>query len=1162
VTGLNGVTAIACGTKHSIALKNDGTVWTWGYGYNGELGNGGNSARSTPWKVLELSGVVAIAARGDKCLVLKNDGTVWAWGKNDYGQLGDGSTSSKSTPVRVSSLNGVTKIACGYYHCLAVKNDGTVWAWGLSNYGQLGNGTGSSKYNPVQVTGLSGVSAISCGDYHNIAYKTDGTACAWGRNDLGQLGDGTYTNKNTPVSIVLSDVTSLSCSGNTSGVLKSNGTFMTWGDNTYGQLCDGARLYYSYTPIKVKFCIINITSVAPIQNQSFGEDVQFITPSVQVSSPDISTLTCKYYLDAEAAARDTKTVSNVVAPQTVSFGELDVSTLQEGAHIIKFEVGESAITVTSTVNIIVNRKPVFGQVTASTTETGITVSCAATDGTGLAPTPYRFTVGTVVSSWQASSTYTAAGLIPNTLYHLTVEAKDTADNISTYSMDKYTKAAAPSFETPVPGTASFALGVNDTNPEDTQYQISCGTKYVSKAGALTSNEVWITMINKSIKVTGLKQGTSYSFAVKARNGAGEETVQSETINVTTGTEPLPAPPGVSAKALDGGSIRLTWKPVKGADTYVIEKDGDTVNLISAGTNLYYEDTGLASASTHKYRVAAVKETTNGNWSANVTAKTKLLPPLPPDTITTIAHGTSIDIAWSAAEGAISYDIELDGTVKKLKNVLTFTHKSLGLMSQHTYRLRARNLAGAGEWSAFQTVMTTDGMPGDISNAAAEATNTTITLSWDGAADAEGYDVVEVVAGTDGQIIDNGENTICEVVGFTPSSIHTYKIRAKNSLGAGNWSDPITVSTFVLGTPDNITTYEAETAITFNWDTVQGADSYELTVNGQDITGILETEYICTGLTPETQYTYKIRANSASGDGGWSREYVTATTPIKPGIPAQVSATVSDTAITLTWLHVSDAEGYDVELDGVILENDNTTTYIHDGLDTNTMHTYRVRARNSAIEGDWSVLRSIKTLPGKATAPEGIKLKSTATAATIAWDAKDGAYGYDIEISDGTTTTVIQNLSKTSYTQRRIVPYTEYRYRLRTRNVEGISDWTGYIINNAIKADCKKNSSLDLNLGITDAVDFTPYTMVVTYNPGVINVTDLCSITGQPELTTGKIEGTDITITEFSPGRIVFVCDKVVEPGEAWTGIINSIKFTAKETGGTTITYTVLCKDEE
>ncbi|MBY9081309.1 RCC1 domain-containing protein, partial [Paenibacillus sp. CGMCC 1.18879] len=88
-----------------------------------------------------LSGVTAIAAGSSHSLALKSDGSVWAWGYNGGGQLGDNSTTQRSVPVQVTGLTEVTAIAGGNNHSLALKSDGSVWAWGYNGGGQLGDGT-------------------------------------------------------------------------------------------------------------------------------------------------------------------------------------------------------------------------------------------------------------------------------------------------------------------------------------------------------------------------------------------------------------------------------------------------------------------------------------------------------------------------------------------------------------------------------------------------------------------------------------------------------------------------------------------------------------------------------------------------------------------------------------------------------------------------------------------------------------------------------------------------------------------------------------------------------------------------------------------------------------------------------------------------------------
>jgi len=208
VSGLTGVTAIAGGYLYSLALKTDGTVWAWGWNPYGELGNGTFAGCScgidTPVQVLGLTGVTAIAGGFEHALALKSDGTVWAWGLQSFGELGNGTfgnpglQTGSDKPLQVLGLTGVKAIAAVGFHSLALQSDGTVWAWGDNAYGELGNGTYTNSNTPVQVLGpggvgfLTGVAALAGGAYHSLALKSDGTVWAWGQNTSGELGNGVF----------------------------------------------------------------------------------------------------------------------------------------------------------------------------------------------------------------------------------------------------------------------------------------------------------------------------------------------------------------------------------------------------------------------------------------------------------------------------------------------------------------------------------------------------------------------------------------------------------------------------------------------------------------------------------------------------------------------------------------------------------------------------------------------------------------------------------------------------------------------------------------------------------------------------------------------------------------------------------------------------------
>ena len=266
--------AIAAGQAFSLALSSATTVWAWGYGKDGQLGDGtttyanGQNYSESPVLVSNLTGVTAIAAGALHALALTSSGTVSTWGYNGTGQLGIGTRTGPQTcnfsdpcsmvPVQVSNLSGVTAIGGGYYHSLAVRSDGSVWSWGYNNCGQLGDGTTIDRYAPVRVSNLSGAIAVAGGDETSLALKSDGTVWSWG----GACSPSASPNSTVPVQVAnLSDVTAIAASVMDDHYLaiKSDGTLWAWGNNSGGQLGNGSTTSSS-VPVQVS----NLSGVTAI----------------------------------------------------------------------------------------------------------------------------------------------------------------------------------------------------------------------------------------------------------------------------------------------------------------------------------------------------------------------------------------------------------------------------------------------------------------------------------------------------------------------------------------------------------------------------------------------------------------------------------------------------------------------------------------------------------------------------------------------------------------------------------------------------------------------------------------------------------------------------------------------------------------------------------
>ena len=265
----------------AAAIQPDGSLWTWGFNQNGQLGfEGGNENfryydlydrfyQTVPAKVMD--DVAAISCGDYYMAAIKTDGSLWTWGVNNYGQLGFAGGNAKAVDfydydiqtVPVKVLDDVAAVSCGEEHTAAIKTDGSLWMWGYNYYGQLGFEGGNAKDDrfgrdiqtiPVKV--MDDVAAVSCGSLFTAAIKTDGSLWRWGYNEFGQLGfaggnqPGVIKYQTVPVK-VLDDVAAVSCGyGYCTAAIKTDGSLWTWGLGI--ELGDGStsRTYRTY-PAKI-----------------------------------------------------------------------------------------------------------------------------------------------------------------------------------------------------------------------------------------------------------------------------------------------------------------------------------------------------------------------------------------------------------------------------------------------------------------------------------------------------------------------------------------------------------------------------------------------------------------------------------------------------------------------------------------------------------------------------------------------------------------------------------------------------------------------------------------------------------------------------------------------------------------------------------------------
>lgn len=279
IESLANIVDVEAGYNHCFALSMDGTIYAWGGNYFGQVGIGHKFPYThIPQEVIISTDVKSIAAGHDFSIAVMNDGSVYSWGRNYRGSLGIGSYDEEFSPTKIESLANIDKVETWLGSCIALDAMGNIWTWRDNNFQQLGRQTSPSfemdpipgkvedisniigiasgsrtyviteSYQVIQfgyenshLSNLSEVSQIQCSDDHQLALKLDCRVVAWGKNDYGQLGNGSnesiYLSENDPVEVVsLSNIIQVETGESHSLALQSNGTVWAWGWNIGGQL--------------------------------------------------------------------------------------------------------------------------------------------------------------------------------------------------------------------------------------------------------------------------------------------------------------------------------------------------------------------------------------------------------------------------------------------------------------------------------------------------------------------------------------------------------------------------------------------------------------------------------------------------------------------------------------------------------------------------------------------------------------------------------------------------------------------------------------------------------------------------------------------------------------------------------------------------------------
>jgi RHS repeat-associated protein len=480
-------------------------------------------------------------------------------------------------------------------------------------------------------------------------------------------------------------------------------------------------------------------------------------------------------------------------------------------------------------------------------------------------------------------------------------------------------SAAPTGLT-VTGTTSTSVSLSWTAPAGS---VSSYMVYVNGNAATTSPA---TVTGTTATVTGLTQGTTYSFTVAADNSAGPGALSAPVSGTTAQVTPA-APTGLTVTGTTSTSVSLSWTaPAGGVSGYYVYEDGSATALLSSAvtvTGTTATVTGLSASTAYTFTVAAWNSGGTSAQSSSAPATTGV-PAAPAGLSVTGSSATGVSLSWTAPPGTVTgYSVYEDGSSTALPSSAvtvtgtTATVTGLSASTAYTFTVAAANAAGTGSQSSPVSVTTSVTAPAAPTGLAVTATATaSVSLSWTApSGTVTGYDVY--MGGTElpaGAVTVTISGTTATVSGLSASTTCTFTVAATNAGGAGTQSSSVSATTGVPAAPAGLAvTATTSTSVSLSWTapsgTVTGYDVYEngsSTALASSAVTFSGTTATVTGLSALTGYTFTVAAANAAGTGAQSSS-VSATTP--DGVPAAPTGltvtsfsvgTLDKTTVHLSW----------------------------------------------------------------------------------------------------------------------------------------------------------------------------------------------------------------------------------------------------------------------
>ena len=536
-----------------------------------------------------------------------------------------------------------------------------------------------------------------------------------------------------------------------------------------------------------------------------------------------------------------------------------------------------------------------------------------------------------------------------------------------------------------------------------------------------------------------------------------------------------APTGLSATTNSSTQINLTWADASTNETgFQIERSlttatGFTLVGTTAANAVSFANTGLTAGTRYFYRVRSINAGGTSAYTAEANATTAVAAPAAPTTlVATAASGTQINLTWAdASTNETGFQIERSLTTATgftlvattAANAVSFSNTGLTAGTRYFYRIRAVNATGNSAYTAEANATASLVAPTTLAAVAASATQ--INLTWvDASANEAGFQIERSLASATGFTLVG--TTAANVVSFANTGLTTgtqyfYRIRAINATGNSAYTAEANAIAGLVAPTTLAAVAASATQINLTWaDVSTNETGFQLersltTATGFTLVGTTAANVVSfanTGLTEGTQYFYRIRAVSASGNSAYTAEANATTSLVAPTALTAVAA--SATQINLTWADVSTNEtGFQVERSlttatGFTLVGTtatNAVSFVNTGLTAGTQYFYRIRAVNAT--GNSAYTPEASAIAGLVAPTTLAAVAASATQINLTWsDVSTNETGFQVERSttSGTGFVLITTTAANavSFSNTGLTANTRYFYRVRSVNAVGTS----------------------------------------------------------------------------------------------------------------------------